>query len=164
METSLLYKLPKDILVKLLEKTYDFNEIPIKDIKNIVTICLKKLKDEKTKLQQSFKKEYKINNLTIRTDINKKIIIEPIISINNISIDIYPLQCYIISSLFGDKLYQFKNYEEFQEKLIKSLIEYDDSTINEILKTVRLIKDNIHQLDSLNQFIYNLISLSQNID
>lgn len=36
METSLLYKLPKDILIKLLEKSYDLNEIPIEDVFNIL--------------------------------------------------------------------------------------------------------------------------------
>jgi hypothetical protein len=66
MEKKSLYNLPKDILVELLLKTYDFENLPIEDIYNIKKECQKRINMEKEKKFKILNSIYCLGNIQIR--------------------------------------------------------------------------------------------------
>lgn len=153
MEKSLLNSLPKDILIKIIEK--DFDEIPIENVLQITKSCLNKIKKEKDYLKSSLEKNYEIENINIKITNHRDIKFTNIpfyLEISN-----FPNNKYNPVSIWkGRELYKFGNLEDMFVKLAYLLSDYDIDTVNKIVELVEKLSKNITSLEKLHDEIYRI--------
>ncbi len=155
----MLYKLPKDILIELILKSYgNFNHLSIEDIYKIKNVCDNKIGKEKRNDRDALRKIYNIDNIKIFCDHNDKIIVEDTLRnmpINNygkheitqkvISVEVFhrgrhafPFGLYRYDA--GKEFYNghLRNSEDLLHALKIALVPYEDK-MGEILKILKLL-------------------------